>query len=274
MIAIIAKNGMLGSEVVRYCMANALEFVAFSKDELDVTKEESVKILKQYRVKTIINCSAYTNVDLAESQCTIAEEINFIGAKNLADYAYTQNIKLVHVSTDYVFNGESMFPYRESDECEPVTVYGKTKLAGEQAIAKSGCEYLIIRTSWLFGHGSKNFVETMISLSEKKEINVVSDQVGSPTSCEDLTKAIFKLVNKKTTGIYHVSNSGSCSWYQFAQKIFEELGSNAKINACSSNEYPMIAKRPKYSVLDTTKLSAVYQMPPWQVALKKYIEER
>lgn len=274
MIAIIAKNGMLGSEVVTFCNDNNIDYVAFSKLELDITNKTSLEKLTKYKVSAIINCSAYTNVDLAESQKSQANEINANGVQNLAEYAKKYNVKLVHISTDYVFKGDGNVPYRETDICQPQTTYGKTKLKGEYAIQASGCDYLIIRTSWLFGHHGKNFIETMISLNSRTEVNVVADQLGSPTSCEDLTMAMFSLLTKEKSGIYHISNRGICSWYQFAQLIFKEIDANTIVNPCTSEEFPTVAKRPKYSVMDTRKLSDVYKMPSWETAVKKYIKER
>lgn len=273
MIAIIGKNGMLGRELTQYCKRNNIAFNAFGHDEIDITNKLEVAKLDNYSLDLIVNCSAYTNVDLAESDIELADQVNNVGVFNLAQYAKTRNIKLVHYSTDYVFSGNSPTPYVEEDECAPQTVYGQTKRRGEQAIIESGCDYLIIRTSWLFGKYGNNFVNTMLKLSTKDELKVVCDQFGSPTYTCDLVSATLILVKEKKSGIYHIANAGSCSWYEFACTIMCSVDSTTSIISCSSSEYPSVAQRPQYSVLSTKKLSISYTMPSWQDALNKYINE-
>lgn len=273
MIAIIAKNGMLGSDVENYCQTQGLEYVSFDRSQFDICCAEDYKKLIDNGVDIVINCSAYTNVDLAESDVENANQINNLAVANLANFINENNMKLVHVSTDYVFDGKAIVPYLESDSCNPQTIYGKTKLDGEKAIIASGCKYLILRTSWLFGTNGNNFVKTMIKLSNQPAIKVVDDQCGSPTYTVDLVKAMFALINKQEEGIYHVSNRGMCTWNTFAKQIMSQINSKTIVEKCNSEQYPTVATRPSYSVMDTNKLNQIFEMPSWEDALKRYLEE-
>ncbi len=273
MIAIIAKNGMLGQDVVKYCELNNIEQVAFDRTELDITKLNDLNKLDDYDIDVIINCSAYTNVDLAESEIKQASAVNYCGVDNLAQYASKRNIKLVHVSTDYVFDGNSNVPYNTTDECTPQTVYGLTKYQGEQAIINTLEDYLIIRTSWLFGKNGKNFVSTMMSLADKEKIKVVTDQVGRPTYTVDLVAALFTLMQTDKKGIYHIANDGECSWNQFAQEIMRQINSNCLVEECTSEQFKTLAKRPSYSVMNIDNINKLHKMPSWSNALERYLME-
>ena len=206
-----------------------------------------------------MNCAAYTNVDKAEDESEIADLINHIGVKNLAESCKERDGFLIHISTDYVFDGTKNTPYTETDETSPLGVYGETKLRGENAIINSGCEFVIIRTSWLYSSFGNNFLKTMQRLTaEKESLKVVFDQVGTPTYAGDLANVIYTIIQKEEPSInnqiYHYSNEGVCSWYDFAVAINEAFGHNCNIKPCHSNEFPSKVTRPSFSVLDKTKL--------------------
>lgn len=242
---------------------------------LDITNSVAVmNLIQELKPEVIINCAAHTGVDLCESDQERAYRINAIGPKNLAVAAEALEAKLIHVSTDYVFDGESEVPYREEDKTNPQSVYGSTKLAGEEFV-RTLCEnYNIIRTAWLYGEG-KNFVKTMLALSEKNnEIRVVNDQYGSPTSALSLARAITFLMDTDGPGIYHGTCEGSATWYEFAVEIFRLAGKEVTVLPITTEEYKTPAKRPKYSVLKNNNLKeAGYTLPFWKDALKEYMEQ-
>ena len=229
---------------------------------------------------TIINCAAYTAVDRAEDEPGPAAEINTQAVANLAKAAQKGDCLLIHISTDYVFDGTATTPYTEKIKTCPVSVYGKTKLAGEEAIIRSGCFYIIIRTAWLYSAFGHNFVKTILRLAEERpEINVVNDQIGTPTYAEDLAKAIVKIMANddrvEHEGIYHYSNAGVCSWYDFAVEIVRLSGLNCRVNPVTTAEYPTKTHRPAYSVLDKTKIKHTFgvEVPEWQEALRRMMGE-
>ena len=217
----------------------------------------------------IIHCAAYTNVDKAEDESETAELINVKGTENLAKVCAKNNIPLVYISTDYVFDGEKTNPYTPDDSPNPINIYGKTKLGGEEVIKKYCEKYYIIRTSWLYGHHGKNFVETMLSLRGNPEIKVVDDQIGCPTWTMDLSDGILKIINNKPCGTYHVCGSGETSWFGFAKEVFKQAGISVNIIPCTTSEFPRPAKRPKYSVMDNNGICR-----DWKLALKDYIDLR
>ena len=226
-------------------------------------------------IDTIINCAAYTAVDKAETDEIVADSINHLAVENFAKIAKEKGIKLIHISTDYVFDGKAYKPYLEIDAPNPQSVYGKTKLQGERAIQKiNPGKTIIIRTSWVFSSHGNNFVKTMLRLGkERDELGVVSDQIGSPTYAGDLAKAILAILPKVTNdevGIFHYANEGICSWYDFAKTIFELEGLQPKVNALESFQYPLPASRPFYSVLNKRKIKETYQLevPHWKESLK------
>ena len=266
MFLITGCNGQLGREL----SARIPNAILTDKSELDITDFNSVQdFVNQNKIDTIINCAAYTAVDRAETDIDIAQKINYEGPTNLAKTGR----KIVHISTDYVFDGTGHIPYTPSDMPNPVSVYGKTKLAGEQAVMKYSTEYIIIRTAWLYSQYGNNFVKTMMRLGQEKEsINVVSDQIGTPTFAGDLAGAIVKIlpqINRNTSGIYHYTNLGVCSWYDFATAIMNIAKSKCRVNAIPSSEYPTAATRPFYSVLDKTKIMQTFgiQIPHWHASL-------
>lgn len=261
---------------------------------LDIVDEDEVKkFVKNSNINIIINCAAYTNVDKAENDYEMAEAINAIAPRNLAEAALSVGAKLIHISTDYVFNGQGFLPYTEDRMTLPVSVYGMTKRMGEEFIQQSGCKYLIFRTAWLYSEYGNNFVKTMLRLfGDKEEINVVNDQIGTPTYAGNLAELIVKicecmtpLEGKETiplleNGIYHFTDEGVASWYDFARQVYEEwtrrvLG-KSRINGVTTKEYGSKTKRPYYSVLDKTKyktdFKGLYQPKHWHYGINKVVE--
>jgi len=220
------------------------------------------QFLHANNIDVVVNCAAYTNVDKAEDECEIADLINHIGVKNLAETCKERDGFLIHISTDYVFDGTKNTPYTETDKTKPLGVYGETKLRGENAIISSGCEYVIIRTSWLYSSFGNNFLKTMQRLTaEKESLKVVFDQVGTPTYAGDLSNVIHTIIQKDEADIknqiYHFSNEGVCSWYDFAIAINEASGHNCNVQPCHSIEFPSKVTRPSFSVLDKTRIKNV-----------------
>lgn len=256
---------------------NYAEVRYIAHNELDITiLSEVLNYIEEYRPDIIINCAAYTNVDKCESDIDDAFKVNAIGPRNLAIAAERVHAKLLHVSTDYVFNGEGNTPFREYDLPQPVSIYGKTKLLGEQYVMKNCNKYYIVRTAWLYGRYGRNFVYTIINAAkEKGQLEVVDDQRGSPTNAEDLAHHILKLVLTDEYGIYHCTGNGECSWYDFACKIVELSGINCDIAPITSDKINRAAKRPAYSLLDNMMLRCTIGdgMRHWQDALKAFIED-
>lgn len=278
---IIGKQGMLGKAFVKLCEEKRLPYIASSKHEADITSLESLKHFSKGNDFThLINCAAYTAVDLAETEPEKAGLINVQGVKNLGLIAKDHKAKVIHYSTDYVFNGLGIRPYDEDDPCDPISIYGKTKLEGERILRMMKVPSCIIRTSWLFGTGGKHFVKTMVNLmKEKEELEIVADQTGRPTYSKDLVKFTFLLLSQE--GVFHFANRGYTTWYAFAKEIFthvKEMGVDLKchtIKPVLSEHYPTAAKRPLFSVLDTQKLEKVLQIAPrdWKESLKEYLQE-
>ena len=269
-ILITGANGQLGTELT-HLLPNA---IATGSKDLDITKEKLVhRFIKSHHIDMVINCAAYTAVDMAEDEVIDAVKINTYGPKFLAQ----TGCKMIHISTDYVFDGESSFPYKTTDLPKPLSVYAYTKMLGEKEVLRYSPESIIIRTSWLYSPYGKNFFKTMQRLgSEKSEINVVDDQKGTPTYAADLASAIVEIIpqmNQSNAGIYHYSNKGQCSWYKFACEIMKKTGLDCKVNPIPSISYPTPAPRPKYSVLDKTKIIETFglKIDDWQVALDRCI---
>ena len=280
-ILITGANGQLGSELRKIGFSPLDEVFFTDVAELDITDYTAIeKFIQVHEVDTIINCAAYTAVDRAEDEPGPAAEINTQAVANLAKAAQKGDCLLIHISTDYVFDGTATTPYTEKIKTCPVSVYGKTKLAGEEAIIRSGCFYIIIRTAWLYSAFGHNFVKTILRLAEERpESNVVSDQIGTPTYAEDLAKAIVKIMANddrvEHEGIYHYSNAGVCSWYDFAVEIVRLSGLNCRVNPVTTAEYPTKTHRPAYSVLDKTKIKHTFgvEVPEWQEALRRMMGE-
>lgn len=280
-ILVTGANGQLGNEMRLLGATSKNNYIFTDVTELNITDKAAISaMVKEHRIQVIINCAAYTNVDKAEDDEATADLLNHTAARYLAEAAKEADAVLIHVSTDYVFHGDKNVPYTEDEPTSPLGVYGRTKLAGEQAIQQSGCRYLIFRTAWLYSSFGNNFVKTMRRLtSERDTLNVVFDQVGSPTFAGDLARAIFEVVEKEayvgTEGIYHYSNEGVCSWYDFSVEISNLSHTRCDIRPCHSDEFPSKVTRPSYSVLDKTKLKKTFGIvvPHWKESLVKCIEQ-
>ena len=272
-ILITGAYGMLGSDLREVLKDNEL-IITGSKD-LDITKENNVlQFIEDKKPEIVINAAAYTNVDNCETDYDNAYLVNAIGPKNLAVACNKLNIPLIHVSTDYVFDGSKTTPLSEEDKLGPKTAYGKTKLEGEKFVQENTKKYFILRTAWLFGINGKNFVKTMINLSKKNNLlKVVNDQKGCPTYCYDLAMAIKQLLNSDKYGIYHLTNKGELSWYDFAKKIFELSNITINVKPVTTEEFPRPAPRPHYSVLSNQKwINAGFSpMRNYEDALKDYL---
>lgn len=274
-ILVTGANGQLGTQIVNLLKTKLYNVVGFNKEELDIANFEKVnKVVKQINPSVIIHCAAYTKVDLAESEPDHAFLVNGIGTRNMVVASEKQGSKFVYISTDYVFDGNANEPYNEFSITSPTSVYGKSKLAGENFVKHLHSKFFIIRTSWLYGLSGNNFVKTMVQLGrERKEITVVDDQFGCPTNALDLAECIISIIQTEKYGTYHVSNSGYCSWYEFATAIFDELNMNVNLKPCKTKDFPRPAKRPAYSVLDhmSIRLNQVGKMRHWRLALKEFL---
>ncbi|WP_302215986.1 dTDP-4-dehydrorhamnose reductase [uncultured Prevotella sp.] len=283
-ILVTGANGQLGHEMQRVAKSSNHNYiftdVADGYEKLDITNIEDIRnMVKNNNVDIIVNCAAYTNVDKAESDYDTADLINNTAAGNLATAMKEAGGTLIHISTDYVFQGDRNTPCQEDWTTNPLGVYGKTKLAGEAAIATTGCNSIIIRTAWLYSQWGKNFVKTMQSLTATHDtLKVVFDQVGTPTFAGDLADTIAHIINTgqtNKTGIYHFSNEGVCSWYDFAKLICKLSGNTCDISPCYSEEFPSPVKRPHFSVLDKRKIKETFgiKMPYWTDSLEVCIKQ-
>ena len=250
-------------------------------DTLDICNKEDVEVFFETNsIDLCINCAAYTAVDKAEDEPKIAERINSYAPQILAETCLRHDALLIHISTDYVFDGTSSTPYKEDEPVNPKSVYGRTKAEGERLIRESGCSYIIVRTAWLYSSTGKNFVRTMLNLADTRpEINVVADQKGCPTWAHDLANALVALIDKNGKNeiheTFHFTNEGQITWHDFATAIIEIAGKNCKVNPIATDQYPTKAKRPAYSVLDLSKIKdfAKLEIPYWRESLVKCIEE-
>lgn len=274
-ILVTGANGQLGSEI-QNIQGKTKNYFFTDASDLDITDRQVISdFVKKNNIQIVVNCAAYTNVDKAEDDIQTANLINNIAVGYLAEVCKENNASLIHISTDYVFGGTKNTPYSEADPTEPLGIYGRTKLEGEKAIQNADIDYLIIRTSWLyslsFGH---NFVKTIQRLSsERNELKVVFDQVGTPTNARDLAAFIVHIIEKdlyKKREVYHFSNEGVCSWFDFATEIVRMSGNDCLVKPCLSSEFPSKVKRPSYSVLDKSKLKNDfnYTISHWKEALK------
>lgn len=275
-ILVTGANGQLGREMQRLSAVSPNNYTFTDVAELNVTDAGAVRqAVAQTRAEVIVNCAAYTNVERAEEDEEAADRLNRGAAENLARAAEANGATLIHVSTDYVFDGTGHRPYTEDMATSPLGAYGRTKLAGEEAVKASGCRYLILRTAWLYSEYGNNFLKTMLRLtSERETLRVVFDQVGTPTYAGDLALAIFSLIEAGryagNEGVYHFTDEGVCSWYDFAVEIAAAAGHDiCRIIPCHTSEYPTKATRPAYSVLDKTRFKETFQMdiPHWREAL-------
>lgn len=273
-ILVTGCNGQLGRAINKEYEGDDVKLINTDVAELDITDVEKVMaFVEKEKPDVIINCAAHTNVNACESQWDLAYRINAIGPRNLSIAATKYGAKMIHVSTDYVFDGTGTEPYNEFSPVAPLGAYGKTKLAGEEFVKQFADRFFIIRTAWLYGDG-KNFVKTMLSIGQEKgEVGVVADQIGSPTSAKALAEMIHVLEPTENYGLFHGTCEGYCSWADFAEKIFVYSGMDVKVNRLTTDEYPTPAKRPAYSVLDNymLRLTTDFKFPEWEDALKEYL---
>lgn len=275
-ILITGANGQLGNEMRRFGADSQNRYVYTDVAELDITSAEAVRrTVRDERIDVIVNCAAYTNVDKAEDDEATADLLNHKAAGILAAAAKESGATLIHISTDYVFQGNGNTPCREEEPTDPLGAYGRTKLAGEAAVQASGCKYLIFRTAWLYSEFGNNFVKTMLRLTgERERLTVVFDQVGTPTYAADLAFVLHSIIESGAyegrEGIYHFSNEGVCSWYDFAHEIARIAGhTQCEVLPCHSSEYPSKVRRPAFSVLDKTKVKNTFgiTIPHWRDSL-------
>ncbi|MEI6752157.1 MAG: dTDP-4-dehydrorhamnose reductase [Paludibacter sp.] len=278
-ILITGSKGQLGNEMqqaaTRYPQFN---YIYTDVDELDICDKTALDaFVKANSVNFIVNCAAYTAVDKAEDDVELCYKINSDAVRNIGEVAASNGIKVVHVSTDYVFDGTNHIPYTENQEVSPATVYGKSKLAGEQTLIESCIDSVIIRTAWLYSSFGNNFVKTMMKLgTERDSLNVVFDQVGSPTYAADLAEAIMKVISSENfvAGVYHFSDEGVCSWYDFTKTIHKIAGITCNVQPIESKDFPARTPRPHYSVLNKAKIKSTYgiTIPHWEESLEKCIK--
>ncbi len=279
-ILITGANGQLGNALREASNGSQHRYIFTDVAELDITSDAAVdEIFRQGKIDVVVNCAAYTAVDKAEEEADVADMINHLAVTNLAESCAKYNATLIHISTDYIFDGKATSPYTEDSAPAPLNVYGVTKLAGERSIIESGCRHIIIRTSWLYSQFGHNFCKTMRRLSAtESSLRVVCDQVGTPTYAGDLAEAIVHIIESNQLskcGTYNFSNEGVCSWYDFAVEIARLSGNtNCVITPCRSEEYPTKALRPRYSVLSKEKIAQTFsiEIAEWQESLKKCIE--
>ncbi|MCR4910443.1 MAG: dTDP-4-dehydrorhamnose reductase [Bacteroidales bacterium] len=286
-VLVTGSNGNLGCELRRLAADSTDRFVFTDIGEmpgaetihLDITNEEALEIIvKSEKIDVIVNCAAYTNVDKAEDDVEFAAAINRDAPESMARIAKAVGATLIHISTDYVFSGEGNTPIKETVSPAPRSVYGSTKLAGEKAIQKSGCKYIILRTAWLYSPYGKNFVGTMRSImSSREEVRVVCDQVGSPTSAADLAGLIMHIISTRQlgkTGLYHFSGEGAVSWFDFAMAIKELCGYTCRVIPCLTSDYSTKARRPQYSVLDKSLVKKTFgvEIPYWRDSLEQCLK--
>ena len=284
-ILITGSNGQLGSEIRELSTYyKSVSFIFKDLPDLNICKyDELDKFISMNKITTVINCAAYTAVDKAEEDEEIAREVNEVGVSNIVKALQKVNGKLIHISTDYVFNGSYFMPYKESDRVSPIGVYGHTKRAGELAVLNNDIDSIVIRTSWLYSSFGNNFVKTMLCLgSEKESIEVIFDQIGTPTYARDLAKTCMEILTgvnskriSKNGNLYHYSNEGIASWYDFAISVMELGKKNCKVKPIQTSEYPTMAKRPYFSVLNKVNIKKDFniEIPYWRDSLKECIEK-
>ncbi|MBM7568610.1 dTDP-4-dehydrorhamnose reductase [Paenibacillus sacheonensis] len=276
-ILVTGATGQLGYDVVRHGMKRGLQMVGIGSRDLDLTKEAEVSTyIRELNPDAIVHCAAYTAVDRAEDEKEQCWSVNVDATKYLAQLAKEVNAKLLYTSTDYVFDGLGEAPFMESDQPSPIGYYGITKYEGEEAVKRLADDWFIVRVSWVFGSNGSNFVKTMLRLAETRtELNVVGDQVGSPTYTADLARLLIDIVQTDKYGVYHASNEGFCSWAEFAQDIFRQADKDVTVNAISTEDYPTRAVRPKNSRMSKQNLvrNGFHLLPAWQDAVKRYLSE-
>lgn len=284
MIWVIGCNGMLGTELCRQLKNKKIDFIKTGR-EIDVTEISALEdfVTQQKKIDFVINCAAYTFVDKAETEKTFAKKINVVGAKNVASVSKKIGAKIIHISTDYVFDGNAKSPILENEKTCPINFYGQTKSDGEKMVVQENDNFFILRTAWLYGWDGNNFVYKILkAANEKKSIQVVNDQIGSPTSCKNLSEIILKIVESKIHfGIYNFTDSGEISWFDFAQEIFNQgkklnliKNVDCVLTPCSTQKKSGVAERPKYSVLDKSKIQRTldFKIADWKKSLEDFLK--
>ena len=279
-ILVTGGNGQLGRAMRLASAESRHRYIFTDIEELNIVSAEAIEaFFTREAIDVVVNCAAYTAVDLAEDEESIADNINHKAVALLAEACKRHNATLIHISTDYIFDGKATTPYAEETTPAPINAYGRTKWAGEEAIAESGCRAIILRTQWLYSEYGRNFLKTMLSLfTSRDEVRVVADQMGTPTYAGDLAEAICDIIESDKgdkCGTYHYANLGECSWYDFATEIAKVSGCNScKITPCTTADYPTKATRPQYSVLDKSKFMATFNIdiPEWKESLIKCIK--
>lgn len=276
-VVVTGAMGQLGQDVVKELARKNHEAFGIDREQVDITIEADVQAyISEVKPDVILHCAAYTNVDAAEENEEVAYQINALGTENLAKAAKQVGSKMLYISTDYVFGGMATEPYEVDEPTKPLGAYGRTKLAGEEFLQKNLDQFFIVRTAWVFGIYGQNFVKTMLRLGEERgEVGVVHDQVGSPTYTVDLAGLMVELMESDQYGIYHATNSGVCSWYEFAVEIFKQAGMNVKVNPLTSDQFPSPATRPHYSVLSKKQIvkKGFTPLRDWKEALAAYLDE-
>lgn len=276
-VFVTGVKGQLGYDVMNELEKQGLEGIGVDIDEMDITDADQVnKVIKEAAPDAVIHCAAYTAVDAAEDNEEICRKVNAQGTENIVKVCEELDIKMMYISTDYVFNGQGERPWEPDDEREPLNVYGQTKYEGELAIEEHVKKFFTVRIAWVFGVNGKNFIKTMLNLGKTHDhLTVVNDQTGSPTYTYDLARLLVDMIQTDKYGRYHATNEGICTWYEFACEIFKQAGMNVSVAPVSSDEYPAKAKRPSNSRMDKSKLTAngFTPLPTWQDALSRYLKE-
>ena len=280
-VLVTGAKGQLGTDVMAELKSNNIEAVGIYREELDIVDAKACeeffdKANAEKRIDAVIHCAAYTAVDKAEDEQELSYNINALGTKNIATACKKFDMKLMYISTDYVFNGQGERPWEPDDEREPLNVYGRTKYEGELFVEEITKKYFIVRIAWVFGIAGNNFIKTMLKLAKERDsLTVVDDQIGSPTYTADLSKLLVSMIQTDKYGRYHATNEGYCSWYEFAKEIFKVAGVTINVAPVDSSAYPAKAKRPANSRMEKKKLDEMgfKRLPSWQDATRRYIEE-
>lgn len=275
-VLVTGAGGQLGYDVIKRLEENSIECLSVDREEFDITNETQTKeSITNYKPDVVVHCAAYTAVDKAEEERDLCYTINVLGTRYIAKACQEIDAKMFYISTDYVFDGKGDKPFEVTDKPNPINYYGQTKYEGELEVQKLLDKYFVIRASWMFGNNGNNFVKTMLRLGkERSEINVVEDQVGSPTYTYDLAKLVAGMIQTEKFGVYHATNEGYCSWYEFACEIFKQAGLNVKVNPIKTEDYPTKAKRPKNSRLRKHCIedAGFNKLLYWNESLKIFLE--
>ena len=277
MILVTGITGQLGHDVAKELARRGEDFIATTRNEIDLTTEEGAKsFILEKKPEAVIHCAAYTAVDKAEEEAELALTVNGMGTRRIAEACREIGAKMLYISTDYVFGGEGSEPYEIHDEKNPINIYGTSKLLGENSVAAILRDYFIVRISWVFGANGKNFVKTMLELAKRRrKLQIVDDQIGSPTYTADLAPLLVDMIHSDKYGIYHATNEGFCSWAEFAEEIFKQIGKKINVEKIPSEDYPTPAKRPLNSRLSKKSLddAGFNRLPDWQDAVRRFLIE-